>query len=101
MDKTGREFSAVLNACREKMLASGRVETLRQLLDRMKKYYGGRRQFAEKTKNGTVYYTTDTFYDDVRAVGQMLLSLGGNVHAAVVGENSYNWLTAFFAAAAS
>lgn len=101
MDKTGREFSAVLNACREKMLASGSVETLRQLLDRMKKYYGGRRQFAEKTKNGTVYYTTDTFYDDVRAVGQMLLSLGGNVHAAVVGENSYNWLTAFFAAAAS
>lgn len=101
MDRPSKEFAAVLNACREKMYASGRVETLRQLIDRMKKYYGGRRQFAEKIKNETVYYTTDAFYNDVRAVGQMLLSLGGKVHAAVVGENSYNWLTAFFAAAAS
>lgn len=101
MKNKDAEQAAVLGALREKMYASGRVETLRQLLERMKKFYGGRRQFAEKIKNETVYYTTDCFYGDVRCVGQMLLSLGGSVRAAVVGENSYNWLVSFFAAAAS
>ncbi len=101
MKKKEKKDAAVLAACREKMYAAGDVGTLRRLLDRMKKFYGGRRQFAEKIKGETVYYTTDVFYSDVRTVGQMLLSLGENVHAAVVGENSYNWLVSFFAAAAS
>lgn len=101
MERPTKAFLSRLDACRKRMYASGRVETLRELLERSKKYYGGREQFAEKVKKETVFYSVDRFYSDVSAVGEKLMSLGGCVHAAIVGENSYGWVVAFFAAACS
>lgn len=101
MTRSGAGAPAELEALREKMYGAGSPETLRQLLELSAKIYRGRRQFAQKEKKETVYYTVDDFYRDVSCVGEMLMSFGGNVHAAVVGENSYYWVTAFFAATCS
>ncbi len=98
MEKPDKAFLDGLKACRKEMYAEGEVTTLKQLLTLSKKHYTGRVQFAEKIKKETVYYSVDKFYDDVSKLGQSLLNMGlhrGN--AAIVGENSYAWLTAFFA----
>lgn len=101
MEKPDKAFLTELAERRREMYAAGRIQTLRELLLRSKKYYSGRKQFAEKMRKETRYYTVDEFYSDVVSVGRFLLERGSKVHAAAVGENSYNWLVAFFAAASS
>lgn len=99
MEKPTKEYKRRLESRRRLFFSRGKLESLCDMLKRMKFCYGGRDCVVEKVKKEVVTHTVDDFYFDVLSVAAFLKSRGfQNRHIAIVGENSYNWLTAFFAA---
>lgn len=72
---------------------------MRNLLERSARLYSGKTAFAELTRTGEVKPVSYArFLEDVRVVGTALLAQGyGAKRIALVGENSYAWVLAYFA----
>lgn len=76
----------------------GRLRDLWDLLCRANRFFPDRDCVVEKLHGRTVCRTVHDLYNDVRALGAALQSEGFcGKHAVILGENSYNWLVAFFA----
>ena len=86
-----------LYALREKIHNYGPLGTIKDIFTRSEEF-GNRYAVVEKIKKKPVAYTVKQFHDHVRELGTALYSLGlGGKHIAIVSENSYNWIVAFFA----
>lgn len=86
-----------LYALRKKIHNMGPLSTLQDLFIRSEAF-GDRVAVVEKVKKQPVAYTVKQFHDRVREVGTALYELGlAGKHIAIVSENSYNWIVAFFA----
>ena len=98
MEKPNRKYKRLLDGRRKLFFGQGKLESLCDMLQRMNRYYRGRDCIVEKVGKNTVTHTVDDFYSDVLCAAAFLNSRGfQKKHAAIVGENSYNWLVAFFA----
>ena len=87
----------VLKKLREDIRSRGPLTTLQDLFVRSEEF-GDRVAVVEKVKKQPVAYTVKQFHDKVREVGTALYELGLNgKHIAIVSENSYDWIVAFFA----
>ena len=86
-----------LRKLREEIHNRGPLSTLQDLFNRSEEF-GDRVAVVEKVKKKPVAYTVKEFHDKVREVGTALyeLDLAGK-HIAIVSENSYDWIVAFFA----
>ena len=84
---------------RYKLNDAVKVETVRDILDIAVREAGDSIafQFAdEKHKDKTVEVTYKQFANDVDSLGTALASFGMNSkHVAIIGENSYRWLTVY------
>ena len=86
-----------LAALRTKIHDMGPLSTLQDLFNRSEAF-GDRVAVVEKVKKQPVTYTVKQFHDKVREVGTALYELGlAGKHIAIVSENSYDWIVAFFA----
>ncbi len=82
---------------RHEVHMAGELLTLRQLFDRME-IYGDRLCMVEKNKAELIEHTVREFREDVYALGTALLHRGlKGRHFGILSENSYYWVTAFFA----
>ncbi len=82
---------------RTKIHKMGPLSTLQDLFNRSEAF-GDRVAVVEKVKKQPVSYTVKEFHDKVREVGTALYELGlAGKHIAIVSENSYDWIVAFFA----
>ena len=82
--------------------AEGRLRDLWDLLERANRFFGERDCVVKKHRSRTLTHTVRDLFDDVRALGAALQQDGFvHAHAAILGENSYEWLVAFFALACS
>ncbi len=82
---------------RKKIHMMGPLSTLQDLFNRSEAF-GDRVAVVEKVKKQPVSYTVKEFHDKVREVGTALYELGlAGKHIAIVSENSYDWIVAFFA----
>lgn len=98
MEKPNRKYKRLLDGRRKLFFGQGKLESLCDMLQRMNRYYRGRDCIVEKVGKNTVTHTVDDFYSDVLCAAAFLNSRGfQKKHAAIVGENSYNWLVAFLA----
>lgn len=98
MEKPTLKYKRRLNRQRKLFLEEGELLSLPDILQRMKKFYSGRDCIVEKVKKETVVHSVDDFFLDVEAVSAYLIKNRlQKSHIAVVGENSYAWLVAFFA----
>lgn len=72
---------------------------MRRLLERSARLFSDGVAFRETTRSGeTTSVSYARFLDDVRALGTALLERGyGGRRVALVGENSYAWVLAYFA----
>ena len=78
--------------------AEGRLRDLWDLLSRANRYFGKRDCIVEKRRGQFVSRTVHDLFEDVRALGAALQQDGFcDSHAAILGDNSYEWLVAFFA----
>lgn len=76
----------------------GRLRSLWDLLERANRFFAERDCIVETHRGRTHAHTVRDLYDDVRALGAVLQQDGfGGKHAVILGENSYDWLVAFFA----
>ncbi len=78
------------------------IETLRQMLNESCGEFSERPAFLVKDKKGESYQhiTYARFKQDVDALGTQLVSLGlTGEKIAVIGENCYQWITAYYAVA--
>ena len=75
-----------------------RITSLKQLVDFRAEESGNTAAFAYEEKgSGRVEITYRQFQEQTQALGTALLDLGmKDMHAAILGENSYYWLLAFF-----
>ncbi len=86
-----------LYALRTKLHALGPAQSIRDMFERSEGF-GDRVAVVEKIKKQPVAHTVREFHDLVKEVGTALYVLGfGGKHIAIVSENSYNWIVAFFA----
>lgn len=86
-----------LYALRKKIHNMGPLSTLQDLFNRSEAF-GDRIAVVEKVKKQPVAYTVKEFHNKVREVGTALYELGlAGKHIAIVSENSYDWIVAFFA----
>ena len=93
MEKPNRKYKRLLDGRRKLFFGQGKLESLCDMLQRMNRYYRGRDCIVEKVGKNTVTHTVDDFYSDVLCAAAFLNSRGfQKKHAAIVGENSYNWL---------
>ncbi len=86
-----------LKKLRAELHEASKVETIQEMFIKSEAF-GDRVAVVEKIKKQAVAYTVKEFHDKVRQVGTALYELGlGGKHIAIVSENSYNWIVAFFA----
>ena len=96
MLKPSAEFIRETAAANAQIAASGRLHDLWDLLTRANRFFGDRDCIVEKQRGRHATYTVHDLYEDVRALGAVLQQDGfRGKHAAVIGENSYQWLVAF------
>ncbi len=101
LDRTA-EFIRETDAANAAIAKEGRLRDLWDLLERANRYFADRDCVVEKLHGRTVSHTVHDLYNDVRALGAVLQQDGFcGKHAVILGENSYNWLVAFFALACS
>ncbi len=82
---------------RHELRMMGPLGTIKDMFTRSETF-GDNIAVVEKIKKQPVAYTVKEFHDKVREVGTGLYALGlGGKHISIVGENSYNWIVAFFA----
>jgi len=79
------------------------TKTLKDLLLSTKESFGSSNVFIYKdSENGVVNISAEQFLQDVVSFGTALYELGiKNKHVALVGENSYKWIVAYYAIAGS
>lgn len=77
------------------------VTDLKDLLYQSAKRYKNRTAFKLKDKSGKIFDVKYTrFKDDVESLGTSLINLGlTNKPIAIIGKNSYSWISSYFAAA--
>ena len=77
------------------------VTDLKDLLYKSAERYKNRNAFKLKDKSGKIYGVKYTkFKDDVEALGTSLIDLGlTNKAIAIIGKNSYSWISSYFASA--
>ena len=77
------------------------VTDLKDLLYQSADRYKKRTAFKLKDENGKIYTVPYTkFKNDVEALGTSLIDLGlANEAIAIIGKNSYSWITSYFASA--
>ncbi len=86
-----------LKKLRTKIHDRGPLGTIKDIFTRSEEF-GDRVAVVEKIKKQPVAYTVKEFHDRVRQLGTALYEIGlGGKHIAIVSENSYNWIVAFFA----
>ena len=86
---------------RKEILSYGPVGNLRDIVDRCANMYGNNILFSEKKDGIIMSYGALKLKEDVEALGTKLIEMGmKDSHIAIIGENSYNWVVSFFAAAA-
>lgn len=96
IELTKKEFKE-LAKLRAEIHNSGAVTTIKEMFVRSEAF-GDRVAVVEKIKKQDMVYTVKEFHDKVRQLGTALYELGlGGKHIAIVSENSYNWIVAFFA----
>lgn len=87
---------------RTELLKLGPLNNLRELLERSAKLYGEAIAFSEKKKGIILSYSMAKLKEDVEAAGTRLLHLNlKGKQVAIIGENSYAWVVAYFAAVSS
>ena len=76
-----------------------KVTTIKELLNIAKREAGENIAFQyrdEKNKDNIVKITYNEFIKDIESLGTALASLGiHNKHVAIIGENSYKWITVY------
>lgn len=86
-----------LRALRSKIHKIGPLGTIKDIFTRSEAF-GDNVAVVEKIRKQPVAHTVREFHELVREVGTGLYALGlGGKHIAIVSENSYNWIVAFFA----
>lgn len=79
-----------------------RVDNLKELLTNCAARYADRVAFQYRSGSGTARVSFQQFQQDVECLGTAFMHLGWrNRHIAVLGENSYKWITTYFAAIGS
>ncbi|MEQ8201710.1 MAG: AMP-binding protein [Syntrophomonadaceae bacterium] len=79
-----------------------RVDNLKELLSNCAARYTDRIAFQYRHGSGIAQVSFQQFKQDVEGLGTAFLQLGlRNRHIAVLGENSYEWITTYFAATGS
>lgn len=75
------------------------LKSLRELVEYGKSEYSDRLAFRYREGKGIAEVTFGKFYDDVEAFGEYIIAQGltDGDRVAVVGENSYAWITTYFA----
>ena len=101
MEKPDRAYIQKIRGQRRQFFEKGSLVSLADILQRIETCYSGRDCVVERVKKQIVTHTADDFCADVHALSAYLMknTSGGNI--AVVGENSYSWLVAFFAVVCS
>ena len=98
MEKPTLRYKSLLKKQRKLFFEKGELSSLLDILQRMKEFYSGRDCIVEKIRKDLVVHTVDDFYLDIEAISSYLINKKLNrSHIAIVGENSYAWLVAFFA----
>lgn len=75
------------------------LEDLKELIDYVGKEYGKKTAYRYREGQGITDVSFEKFSADVSALGEYILSLGykDGTRIALLGENSYNWVVAYFA----
>ena len=75
------------------------LEDLKELIDYVGKEYGNKTAYRYRDGQGITDVSFENFSADVTALGEYILSLGykDGARIALLGENSYNWVVAYFA----
>ena len=75
------------------------LEDLKELIDYVGKEYGNKTAYRYREGQGITDVSFEKFSADVTALGEYILSLGykDGDRIALLGENSYNWVVAYFA----
>ncbi len=73
-----------------------KVESIKEMLDLAVKEAGNKTAFEYKNGDKIVKITYKQYVDDINSLGTALASLNmHNKHVAIIGENSYKWLTVY------
>lgn len=82
---------------RTKIHNYGPISTIKDMFVRSEEFGPDRIAVVEKIKKQDACYTVKEFHDKVRQVGTALYEIGlGGKHIAIVSENSYDWIVAYF-----
>ena len=75
------------------------LEDLKELIDYVGKEYGNKTAYRYREGQGITDVSFEKFSADVTALGEYILNLGykDGDRIALLGENSYNWVVAYFA----
>lgn len=91
---------AEITMIRRAIIAQGKVTDLKDLLLRAHRAFGDNICIVDREKGTPVAHTYIEFKDKIDALGTALIALGyKGKHIAVLAENSFDWLVAFFAVA--
>lgn len=84
---------------RRQFSASGKPESLKDLLLRAASVYGNRTQIVEFSSDGNVEYSAKQLCEDASALSFALTKRGlAGKNIGVIGRNGYAWMVSFFAA---
>lgn len=73
-----------------------KVKSIKEMLDLAVKEAGNKNAFEYKNGDRIVKITYKQYVDDINSLGTALASLNmHNKHVAIIGENSYKWLTVY------
>lgn len=73
-----------------------KVKSIKEMLDLAVKEAGNKNAFEYKNGDKIVKITYKQYVDDINSLGTALASLNmHNKHVAIIGENSYKWLTVY------
>lgn len=73
-----------------------KVESIKEMLNLAVKEAGNKNAFEYKNGDKIVKITYKQYVDDINSLGTALASLNmHNKHVAIIGENSYKWLTVY------
>ncbi len=95
ISKSERKY---LDELRHSIHISQKVDTLKTLIYSMYKNFGSRTAIVERVKGDPVSHTCADMFNRITSVGTALCDMGfSGKHVGILGENSYDWLVAFFA----
>lgn len=73
-----------------------KIKSIKEMLDLAVKEAGNKNAFEYKNGDKIVKITYKQYVDDINSLGTALASLNmHNKHVAIIGENSYKWLTVY------